>query len=229
MVPYNFIESLKRIDDLIDADVLSSHLPFVPTQTELTENNVTVANSTVVYIRIKLEISNQEKITLNQYKPFIAFMNETANIVKGNDNCRDISFVNDAVQIIYSTPKKVDVDSVIDDVARIRTLYMIINKKFEDTNALKLSATVGVDYGQLMLLPFASSYDNKSFVWYGQPLINAKSLTEKNTSDNIFISEVIWNNIKPENQRLFKQNSLFENYYEGNIINVIMNNWLVSK
>ena len=122
-------------------------------------------------------------------------------------------------------PKKVDVDTVIDDSARIRTLAMVINKKCK---GIKITTSIGVDYGQVLMTYMKSESGVLSIVWNGNPIDKAFLLTEKENSGKVIITEMIWNNIRQEKQRLFKIESVFEEYYIGNIINVVMNNWVLT-
>lgn len=222
MALYNFLHSLTRLDTLLDnspsnKDVLS----YIPTSEEVTKDVAINVCATIVCIKIN---TNKDLLPKEECKYLHAFISEVTQICHSNECCRDIVFMTDYLMVVYSTPQKVNVDAVIDDSARINSLAMVVSKK--SNGKFKLSVTIGIDYGQVMMMPIVSPDNKKTFTWYGPTIQEAKKLTEGNNQEYIYITQVIWNNIKTENQRLFKKNSIMEDYYAGSIINIIMNNWV---
>ena len=47
-------------------------------------------------------------------------------------------------------------------------------------------------------------------------------------NSSILINKIIWNNLSESTQKLFTPKNELSGNYEGNISNVIMNNWLDS-
>ena len=225
MTQYNFMESFKRIDDLQGFDLNNKALPYVPSTEEMANNSTMFVNATVMYIRINAENTSNDKSLKNFHTSIHSFLSELTCICRSNENCRDLIIMPKHVMVVYSTPKKVDVDTVIDDSARIRTLAMVINKKCK---GIKITTSIGVDYGQVLMTYMKSESGVLSIVWNGNPIDKAFLLTEKENSGKVIITEMIWNNIRQEKQRLFNIESVFEEYYIGNIINVVMNNWILT-
>ena len=104
---------------------------------------------------------------------------------------------------------------------------MVISKKSHGD--FRISATIGIDYGKVLKMPLKGLDEQIAYTWYGNPLQEAKRIAESGKREIIYIKEVIWNNLRVENQRLFKKNNEQDDTYQGNIINVIMNNWVVSE
>lgn len=222
MALYNFIHSLNRIDTLIDSsNPQADVLPYIPTFEDAAKNTATQVCATIMCVKLN---TNQDLLPKEDCKYLHAFISEATQICRSNDCCRDIIIMPYCIMVVYSTPQKVNVDAVIDDSARINSLAMAINKKSKDR--VSLSVTIGIDYGQVMMMPVSGANETTTFTWYGPTIQEAKKLTEGGNLEYINITEVIWNNIRTENQRLFKKPSIMEDYYAGSIINVTMNNWV---
>lgn len=221
MAMYNFLQSLNRIDSLIGHDAESEVLPYIPLLAEASNEKMSQVCATIMCIKIML---NEDVLPKDKCKFLQAFLSEATRICRANECCRDIVITPDCIIVVYSTPQKVDVDSVIDDSARINSLVMVVNKKSSEKSNYMVS--IGIDYGHVMMMPVVGSNDSTIFTWYGRPILEAKKLSECGKPEYISISKIIWNNIRTENQRLFKQTSIMEDYYSGSIINVTMNNWV---
>lgn len=222
MALYNFINSLNRIDSLIGTNNPQEDvLPYIPTFEEAAKNNATQVCATIMCIKLNAQM---DLLPSEDCKYLHAFISEVTQICRGNDCCRDIVIMPDYVFVVYSTPQKVNVDAVIDDSARINSLSMVVNKKSKDK--FSLSVTIGIDYGQVVMMPVSGANETTTFTWYGPAIQEVKKMTEESSHEYIYITQVIWNNIRTENQRLFKKTSIMEDYYAGSIINVTMNNWV---
>ena len=66
----------------------------------------------------------------------------------------------------------------------------------------------------------------KQYLWRGNAITKAKDMVENVDDGTILISKVVWNNLTDSNQKLFKLANIFEEVYEGHIVNIAMNNWL---
>lgn len=225
MAQYNFLHSLHRIETIKDFDLSSNALAYVPRPEEFSEDKTLLVNATVMFIRLKTQSNSNDQSSKKLDLVLQSYMTEVTNICKSNENCRDVVIAPDHIMVIYSTPKKVDVDTVIDDSARVRSLAMVINKIFKD---VKIITFIAIDYGELLMSSCGSTNGIRSFAWTGQPITESKEMADKDENGVISITTIIWNNIKQENQRLFKHENIFEDNYTGNIVNIIMNNWMLS-
>lgn len=225
MAQYNFLDSLKRIEALLQTDSDTNQLPSIPRKEELLEDKTIAVKATVMSIKIATYYNVEGYSSSSLELPLQAFLTEVFSICHSNEKCRDIILIQGFVFVIFSTPQKSDVDSVIDEAARIRSLAMVLNKK---ATSINIDPTIGVDYGKLLVSALITETEGKKLVWSGPAIDGAQNLAENNIKGSVAISSIIWNNIKKENQRLFKRNSILDNYYVGSIINVIMNNWVLS-
>lgn len=225
MAQYNFLHSLQRIETINGFDLSSNTLPYVPKPEEFSEDKTLHVNATVMYIRIKAQSNSSDQGSKILNLALHSYMTEIINICKCNENCRDVVITPNYIMVIYSTPKKVDVDTVIDDSARARSLAMVVNKICK---VVKIITFIAIDYGELLMSSYSAMNGSRSFTWTGQPITKSKEMADKDDDGVISITNIIWNNIKQENQRLFKNENIFEDNYTGNIVNIIMNNWVLS-
>lgn len=225
MDQYNFLHSLQRIEMIKDFDSSSNALAYIPKPEEFSEDKTQRVNATVMYIRLKTQSKSSNTSSKTLDLALQSYMTEVTNICKSNENCRDVVITPNHIMVIYSTPKKVDVDTVIDDSARARSLAMVVNKIYKD---VKIITFIAIDYGELLMSSCSSTKGSRSFAWTGQPITDSKEMADKDENGVISITTIIWNNIKQENQRLFKHENIFEDNYTGNIVNIIMNNWVLS-
>lgn len=226
MATYNFIESLDRIDRFLSADTHLQYIPTIPVSDESSKISVPV-NATIMYIKLRNDNPGGNHFREEDYKLLQAFLSEATCICSSNDRCHDIIATPDSLLVVYSTPKKIDVDSVIDDSARINSLCRVVNKKSQGKSHLNVS--IGIDYGHVVRVPISVVKGSGSFTWIGSPVFIAKRFAEDCPSGVISLTEIIWNNIRMENQRLFKAPSALSDSYQGEVVNVVMNNWVLTQ
>ena len=94
MTQYNFMESLKRIDDLQGFDLNNKALPYVPSTEEMANNSTMFVNATVMYIRINAENTSNDKSLKNFHTSIHSFLSELTCICRSNENCRDLIIKN---------------------------------------------------------------------------------------------------------------------------------------
>lgn len=226
MAQYNFTDSLKRINDMIGFNPNDNKLPFVPRLEEITENKSYSVNVTVMLIKVDASVVVRDNTLSKRNLSVNSFLSELTAVCQSNENCRDIIITLSSVMVVYSTPKKVDVDSVIDDAARIRSLAMVIHKLDEK---ISIKTTFAIDYGQVIMNAIVTSPTQKRYVWTGGPVEEVQKMIDKATQGQGILSDVIWKNINQDNQKLFKGDSISGPYYKGNVVNILINNWLLSK
>lgn len=230
---YDYTEGLYRIDKILNSGYRKEFLPIIPMMSQKFDDAIDFVMGTVMTICIKsiAELLGDEERFSNT-RVIQAFLTETYNVCVANSNFRDIYFSEDYVRLIYSTPKKVDVDSVIDDSARIRSLSQIITQK-ANTHGIQaqIDVRIGIHYGEIMALYLNPANENwgRKTMFVGPAVERSKQLANDQLYGCIAISNVVWNNLNNNNQRLFKHSDKpFSNDYEGDIVNVPMNNWLLN-
>lgn len=224
---YNFLEGLERIDLRLQANVDSNRIPTIPRFEECGSSGTMLCYGTVASILLRfMEDDNKidESLTL---KIIESFFSEACQIIRNNSSCRDIIVSNLTITAVYNTALKIEIDEVINDLARIRTLIPIIEKKSNITRGL-LDIRISACYSSLNMTVVESSEIAKRFLWNGDAITTAHQMLDDAANSSILISKIVWNNLSESNQKLFTTKNVLSDNYEGNLVNVAMNNWLDS-
>jgi hypothetical protein len=224
---YNFAESLDRIDA-----VLSSENPVnargIPSVEEINPSKVYLPQATVVHVNFDIVSDMWHLYDENKELPVIqSFISEAMKIGGASSCCQDIMVTEKYLRMVYETSLKSELNEALDDAARVRTLAMVVSKKAKKHDFPMIKASIGMDYGQLSMLPInLNDIRFPRFLWTGKAIENA----EKNAGfadDDIVISDIVWKNLTESNRKLFETEQLLAPYYRGKIVNVAMNNWVV--
>lgn len=224
---YNFIKSLERLDLRISYQENDGYLSAIPSRDECETQRTVLAYGTAISIRYRIADVGENK-SVSSMKALESFVSESYEIFRANSSCRDIIVLDSQIIAIYSTSLKTEINEMVDDLARIRTLAWVVEKKaglMRGTILVNLAAY----YDTLAMSVIDPNSNSKHFFWRGNAISKVQNLSDNTDYGSVFISKVIWNNLTDENQKLFKlSNNLYEVYF-GNIVNRAMKNWLDTK
>lgn len=225
---YNFLKSLENIDSRIKDEMNSNSLPAIPLFGECGDVGTHFVYGTVVSVRfgIRENVSNLTDIAAT--KLLECFVAESCEILRSNQSCRDVIVMDSMITAVYSTSLKTEINELLDDMARIRSMASVVCKKAGFANN-QITVRLAACYDCLTMSIVESRPTYKQYLWRGTAISKALDLSEKVDEGCILISKVVWNNLTDANQKLFKLNSFFEEVYEGSIVNIAMNNWLDTK
>lgn len=218
---YNYLEGLERIDLRLQANADPNRIPTIPRFDECGSSGTTLCYGTVVSIRLRVPDDKNNIDESLKLKIIESFFSEACQIIRSNSSCRDIIVTNFTITAIYNTSLKTEIEDVISDLARIRSLITIIEKK---TNITRMSAC----YSSLNMIVVESSEISKHFLWNGDAITTSYQMLDNVNNSSILINKIIWNNLSESTQKLFTPKNELSGNYESNISNVIMNNWLDS-
>lgn len=224
---YNYLEGLERIDLRLQANVDSNRIPTIPRFEECGSRGTMLCYGTVASIRLLLMEDENIVDESQKLKIIESFFSESCQIIRSNSSCRDIIVSNLTITAIYNTALKAEIDDVISDLARIRTLIPIIEKKSNITRGL-LDIRISACYSSLSMTVVESSEISKRFLWNGDAITTSHQMLDDADNSSILISKFVWINLSESNQKLFAPHNLFSDIYVGTIVNVAMNNWLDS-
>ena len=227
MAEYNFLESLARIDGTLGTSLPNDYLSEIPQHNDIIDNQVYNVNATVVVVNFdcsrKTFFDTGRPNDLRMYQSFVS---EVIAICRANPNCRDIIAKDKSVTLVYSTPMKADLNAVLDDAARIRSIGMIVSKKGNKKDLSDINVSIGMDYGRLNMLPVEHAVNGtRQYLWYGSPMENASKYAT-DSHHEIIVSEIIWKNLSDKNRGMFSSTHDTDNTYHSALINIMMNNWL---
>lgn len=232
---YDVAKSSERIDEILNAsDNDYCDKNSIPIRSELTYKNGYYVNVTAIFI----DIVGSSNMTDEHKRPTLAkmyraFLSECVAIMNAETNCKEISINGDSVWGVFDTAYKSDVDNVISVAARLNSMIEIFNYKLRKKNYSEISVGIGIDYGRALMIKAGYSGSGiNDIIWMGDVVNSACHLCNKagrGCRKVIIISEVIYNNLNENNQRLFSNYIDFSDgcvtRYEGNIINTFMNKW----
>ena len=224
---YNYLEGLERIDLRLQTNLDSNRIPTIPRFDECGSRGTILCYGTVVSIQLR-PVEDEYKIDESQKLKIIeSFFSEACQIIRSNSSCRDIIVSNLTITAIYNTALKSEIDDVINDLARIRSLISIIEKKSNITRGL-IDIRISACYSSLSMTVVESSEISKHFLWSGDAIKTSHKMLDDIDNSSILISKLVWDNLSESNQKCFIPHNQLSGMYVGNIVNVVMNNWLDS-
>ena len=223
---YNYLDGLKRIDSRLEANVGSNRIPTIPRFEECGSRGTILCYGTVASIRL-LPIEDENTVDESQKLKIIeSFFSEVCQVIRSNASCRDIILSGLTITSIYSTALKSEIDDVIGDLACIRSLIPIIEKKSNITRG-SFDIRISACYGSLSMTVVESNEISKHFLWNGDAVKTSHKMLDDADNNSIRINKLIWNSLSESNQKRFTPQKQSDDMYVGNIVNVLMNNWLL--
>lgn len=217
MGKYVFEESLSRINE-----IMSYSAPLtdesIPGAEGTSEKQPSFVNATVVYVIVETAEESPQVIQ--------SFLAEAIKIAKAHENCKDFICIEDRLVLLYSSAFKAELGYALDDAARIRSLSMVVSKIGKQKGFGSIKVKIGMDYGRVEMYTMEQDeMGSPKYAWRG-PAINGAKMNAEDAIDEIIITRIVWNNLSENNQKLFRMQSVLTENYRGQLINVMMNNWL---
>ena len=103
----------------------------------------------------------------------------------------------------------------------------IIEKKSNITRG-SFDIRISACYSSLSMTVVESSEISKRFLWNGDAIKTSQKMLDDADNNSIMINNLVWNNLSESNQKHFTPQKQLSDMYAGNIVNVLMNNWLDS-
>ena len=188
---YNYLEGLERIDLRLQTNLDSNRIPTIPRFDECGSRGTILCYGTVVSIQLR-PVEDEYKIDESQKLKIIeSFFSEACQIIRSNSSCRDIIVSNLTITAIYNTALKSEIDDVINDLARIRSLISIIEKKSNITRGL-IDIRISACYSSLSMTVIESSEISKHFLWSGDAIKTSHKMLDDIDNSSILISKLVW-------------------------------------
>ena len=86
----------------------------------------------------------------------------------------------------------------------------------------------GIDGGNRLGANNAVGCHANGFLWDGDAIKTSHKMLDDADNSSILISKLVWDNLSESNQKNFTPQNRLSGMYVGNIVNVLMNNWLDS-
>ncbi len=235
---YEFENSLKRIDDILDysGNDYDNELSQIPAESKLTYTNGFYVDCSAVFI----DLRDSKGLTTKFSRPVMAkiyrsFISECTAIINENEDCKYLFIEGDCVWGIFEAQYKSQIDSCVITIARLNSLMHVLNIKIKKKgwkNFEPIKAGIGAAYGNSLLIKSgASGTGINEPVWIGKIIGTAAKyagMANKNGVAPIIASASFVENLESEEyKKLFNINySISGNYYTASIINTLMDKWV---
>lgn len=241
MADYDYKAGKKRIDEILSNELEVIEKNELPSDDKFTFENGYYSWVTAVFV----DIRNSSSIFANDDKQKVSkivrcFTSEIIEILRNDENLREIGIRGDCVYAIYTTPQKSHIREILDKSFYVNTYLNMLNKVLLNNNFDEIRAGIGVSTAQELVVKAGRKgvgINNK--VWIGDAVTKASNLSSLGDKDGIgrivlssctysnTIDEFIGENGE-ESKEWFKQryNSSYGYYYDAMIVKVPFNNWI---
>ena len=223
VIKYDLADSLYRIDLLLngnpDTQGKRVDLPEVAHIPDVFNQKYTLV---VAKVNFRFDTSDYKLPGMIH----AALLNELREIAYGWEQCKMVSVTGSRIIALYQTIVKSDVVDVVNMVGNMSGIVDIVNYKCKNLDINRIGMKVSVNYGSACLLSYGDARCN---VMAGDKLMEENELQmDDSSSHSVFISEIIYNNLKDDYKQFFSGGG-FGVAYSGNIINTGMSKWLESQ
>lgn len=232
---YSHADSSERIKEILNSsDINYEERKSIPSRDSLTFTNGFYVDCSAMFV----DIRGSKELTDKYNRPSLAriyraYISELVAVLKNHSKVSEINIEGDCVWGVFDTPYKEDIDELFSVAAQVSSLVDIINWRFEKKGYDAISVGIGLDYGRALMLK--AGYKGSSInnvVWMGEVVNGASKLcsfgSRTLTDHMLMVSDVFYNNLKDENQKLLNWNSQ-RSCYHGWIVNMVMDDWLSSE
>jgi class 3 adenylate cyclase len=241
MASYDYKAGKKRVEEILDNKLEVIEKNKIPSDEEFTFNNGYYSWVTGIFVDIRdsstlFSDEDKEKVS----KIIRSFTSEIIEILRNDDNFREIGIRGDCVYAVYTTEKKLDIYQIAYKSFYINTYMKMLNKLLTDKAFPTVSVGIGVSSAQeLVVKAGRKDVGINSKVWIGEAVTGASNLSalgSKNGLGAIVFSSCSYNNFidelvnccGEEAKACFKEHSNTEHgtYYDANIINKGFDDWI---
>ncbi len=241
MSSYDYRKGKERVESILDNDLIVIEQNKVPGDESFTFSNGYYSWVTGVFVDIRNSSAlfadeDKEKVS----KVIRSFTSEIIEILRNDDNLREIGIRGDCVYAIYTTPQKDDVYEVANKTFYINTYMKMLNKLLLERSLPEIKVGVGMSTDKELVVKAGRKdvgINNK--VWIGKAVTtasNLSSLGNKNGRKSLVYSSCSYSNfidkLKEKNEEKTPEdwftyyNDSNGGYYTADIIIMDFNDWI---
>lgn len=242
MAFYDYKSGKKRIDEILDNNLEVLEKDKIPTDNDFTFDNAYKSWITSIFI----DIRNSSELFSNEDKELMAkiikcFTSEVIEILRIDDNLREIGIRGDCVYAIYTTQCTNDIYNILYMSFYINTFMSMLNGLLYNKGIQNISVGIGLSTAEELVIKAGrkgAGINNK--VWIGEAVSKASklsSLGNKNWLNSIILSNLLYSNtidilVKISGEKAkdwFNEHydSDYGTYYDANVIIKDFNEWIV--
>ena len=199
MAKYDYRKGKERIEEILDNILEIIEQNEVPTDSAFTFSNGYYSWVSGVFVDIRNSTSlfaDEDKEKLS--KVIRSFTSEIIEILRDDDNLREIGIRGDCVYAVYTTPTKSDVLEVADKTFYINTYMNMLNKLLSERDLMNIKVGIGMSTAQELVIKAGRKdvgINNK--VWIGKAVARASkysSVGNKNGKSALAYSSCSYSN-----------------------------------
>lgn len=179
MATYDYRKGKERVESILDNDLIVIDQNEVPSDESFTFSNGYYSWVTGVFVDIRdsstlFSDEDKEKVS----KIIRSFTSEVIEILRNDDNLREIGIRGDCVYAIYTTPSTDDIYELADKTFWINTYMKMLNKLLADRSLPKINVGIGMSTAQeLVVKAGRKDVGINSKVWIGKAVTRASNFS----------------------------------------------------
>ena len=209
MADYDYKEGKKRVKGILNNNLEIIKENKLPSIEELTFDNAYKSWVTAIFVDVRDSTSlftDEDKAKVS--KIIRSFTSEIIEILRGDDNERELGIRGDCVYAIYTTPQKDDVFECAQKAFYVNTYMKMLNKLLSEKNYPEITAGIGIGTAQELIVKAGrNGVGINNPVWIGEAVTGASNLSSvanKGGNASIAFSDITYDNMI---EKLRKNNS----------------------
>ena len=241
---YDYKEGLKRINDILESDIVVEKRNTIPDvdSSEYNFNNAIKGDVASIFIDIR---SSSEYFKNNAPKDVArvmrAFCSEIIEILRQNERYKEIGIRGDCVYAIYSVYNNDHLLCILKDAAYVNTFQNMLQALLIKHHYNTFKIGIGLGYANDVMVAKAGKTGTgiNDLLWIGNAVIDASNLSSLGNNGKfqpIILDELFYNKIKNYKidsdktfSDLFKSGYSYELkkcVYHGNVVIRPFNDWV---
>lgn len=181
MTTYDYKKGKERIEDILDNDLKVIEQSKVPTDSSFTFTNGYYSWVSAIFVDMRDSsalFANEDKEKVS--KIIRCFTSEIIEILRSDDNLREIGIRGDCVYGIYTTPENDDIFEIANKSFFVNTYMKMLNKLLCERSLPQIKVGIGMSTAQELVIKAGRKdvgINNK--VWIGQAVTRASHFSSQ--------------------------------------------------
>lgn len=179
MSEYDYRKGKERIEEILDNELKVIEQNEVPTDSAFTFSNGYYCWVSAIFVDMRDSSTlfadvDKEKVS----KIVRSFTSEIIEILRNDDNLREIGIRGDCVYGIYTTPQNSDILELADKTFYINTYMQMLNKLLHERSLPEIKVGIGMSTAQeLVIKAGRKDVGINSKVWIGKAVTRASNFS----------------------------------------------------
>lgn len=244
MSDYDYKEGKRRILEILNNKLTVNEQNSIPQETQFTFDNAYYGWVTAIFVDIRnstklFSEGDKEKVS----KIIRSFTSEIIEILRKDENLREIGIRGDCVYAIYTTPFQLNIYSCYQKTFTINTYLYMLNALLATKNYPQINVGIGMATDkELVVKAGRKGTGINNLVWIGDAVTKASNLSSvanKNTINTICYSYLSYTNIIDHLNQKFPNKNVrswftehrsvdLKTYYSASIVDTDFQQWITN-